>query len=127
MAAKGPTITYTRGDTAPFTLVLSKDGSALDLTGFTSIEIVVNTDEDPSDATNEQFRMPGTIVAPATDGRLSFQPAGADVSARETASDAYVPSEDYFYDLQARDAAGERATLLKGGQFIVQQDINKAG
>jgi hypothetical protein len=126
MAAKGPTIRYTRGDTAPFTMVLTRDGVALDLTGFTAIELVTNTEENPADATNEQFRMPVTIVAPATNGRLSFQPAGATQGDRQTASEAYAPTEDgYFYDLQAIDAAGEKATLLKGGVFYVDQDINK--
>jgi hypothetical protein len=65
-------------------------------------------------------------VAPATDGRISFQPAGIDTAARETEADAYVPG-DYFYDLQVRDATGERSTLLNGGNYQVQQDINKAG
>jgi hypothetical protein len=126
MAAKGPDIKYVRGDTAPFTLLLTRDGTALDLTGFTAIEIVVNADDQPGNAANEQFRQPGTIVAPATDGRISFQPAGIDTAARETEADAYVPG-DYFYDLQVRDATGERSTLLNGGNYQVQQDINKAG
>ena len=124
MAAKGPTITYVRADTAPFRLRLTQDGADLDLTGFTNIEIVVNTDEAPADATNEQFRQPGTLTGTPTDGRIDFQPVGASVAARKIESEAYVPGE-FFYDLQADDGAGERVTLLNGGAYNVMQDINK--
>jgi len=125
MAAAGPTISYVRGDTIAFPITLTKSDAAFDVTGLVNIEIVVNSDLDPVDTTDEQFRMPGTIVVPATDGIIDFQPAGANVAARKVASEAYVPDR-YFYDLQADDAAGERVTLLKGGVFIVQQDINKS-
>lgn len=124
MAAKGPKITYTRGDTAPHRLHLTQDGADLDLTGFLNIEIVVNTEETPVDATNEVLRQPGTLTATPIDGRIDFQPVGASVAARKTESDAYPPGE-YFYDLQVDDGAGERVTLLNGGEFIVAQDINK--
>lgn len=124
MAAKGPKITWTRGDSAPQTMVLTRAGSAVDLTGLNGLEIVVNTEEEPSDATNEQFRMPVTIVGAATDGRISFAPAGADPASRITAADAYVVGE-YFYDLAGLDQAGDKLTLLNGGEFQVDQDINK--
>lgn len=125
MAAKGPTINWVRGDTVPKSLTLTQGGAPLDLTGLVSIEIVVNSDEEPATTANEQFRMPCTIVAPATDGVLDFQPAGGSAAARITESDAYVPGE-YFWDLQATDPAGEIFTLLLAGSFNVQQDINKA-
>jgi len=124
MAAKGPTVTFTRGDTGPYRLHLTQDGADLDLTGFTNIEVVVNSEQEPADATNEQFRQPGTLTATPTDGRIDFQPVGANVAARKTESDGYVPGE-YFYDLQVDDGAGERVTLLNGGDYVVQQDINK--
>jgi nitrogen regulatory protein PII len=124
MAAKGPTITYTRGDTAPHRLHLTQDGADLDLTGFTNIEIVVNPNEEPADALAEILRQPGTLTGTPTDGRIDFQPVGASVAARKTESDAYPPGE-YFYDLQVDDGAGERVTLLNGGAFNVAQDINK--
>ena len=125
MAAKGPTINWVRGDTVPKSLTLTQGGAALDLTGLVAIEIVVNSDEEPATAANEQFRMPCTIVVPATDGVLDFQPAGANAAARIIEADAYVPGE-YFWDLQATDAAGEIFTLFLAGAFNVQQDINKA-
>lgn len=126
MAAKGPTINYMRGDSAPFTLLLTRDGAAFDLTGFTALELVTNTEENPLTAANEQFRMPGTIVGAATDGRISFQPVGATPALRITESEGYVPTEDgYFYDVQGIDAATEKVTLLKGGLLLVGQDINK--
>ena len=124
MAAKGPTITYTRGDTAPHRLHLTVDGADLDLTGFTNIEIVVNSLEEPPDNTTEILRQPGTLTGTPIDGRIDFQPIGATVAARKIESEAYPPGE-YFYDLQVNDAAGERVTLLNGGAFVVQQDINK--
>jgi len=126
MAAKGPTISYVRGDTVPKTMNLTQGGAALDLTGFLNIEIVVNADEEPADTANEQFRMPVTIAnPPGTDGVVDFQPAGVNVAARIIESEAYVPGE-YFWDLQADDGAGERFTLLLAGAFNVLQDINKS-
>lgn len=125
MAAKGPTINWVRGDSAPKTLTLTQGGAAFDLTGLVNVEIVVNTDEEPTDDSNEQFRMPCTIATPpGTDGVFDFQPAGGSAAARKTAADAYVPGE-YFWDLQADDAAGERVTFFLAGGFNVQQDINK--
>lgn len=125
MAAKGPEIRYTRGDTVPHRLHLTQDGSDFDLTSFSNIELVVNTEEEPADITNEQFRQPGTLTGTPIDGRIDFQPAGATVGDRKTESEAYVPGE-YFYDVQADDAAGERVTLLLAGAFVVLQDINKS-
>jgi len=125
MAGKGPDITYTRGDTVAKQMTLTKAGAAFDLTGLVNMEIVVNSEDEPATAANEQFRMPVTIVAPATNGIVEFQPAGVNVAARKVISDAYVPG-DYFYDFQVDDAAGERITLLLAGKFTVQQDINKA-
>lgn len=124
MAAKGPTIQYTRGDTVPHRLHLTQDGNDFDLTSFSNIELVVNTEDAPSDASNEQFRQPGTLTGTPTDGRIDFQPAGGTIGDRKTESEAYVPG-DYFYDVQADDAAGERVTLLLAGDFVVLQDINK--
>ncbi len=125
MAAKGPTINWVRGDTAPKTLTLTQGGAPFDLTGLVAVEIVVNSDEEPATDANEQFRMPCTIATPpGTDGVFDFQPAGGNVAARKTAADAYVPGE-YFWDLQADDAAGERVTLFLAGSFVVLQDINK--
>ena len=56
--------------------------------------------------------------------RPERQPAGGSAAARKTNADAYVVGE-YFWDLQADDAAGERITFLLAGAFTVQQDINK--
>lgn len=124
MAAAGPKITWTRGDSQAQTMLLTRDGNPVDLTGLTGMEIVVNSDQEPTDASNEQFRMPVTIVGAATDGRISYQPAGAAAGDRITASEAFVVGE-YFYDLQALDAGGDKGTLLNGGEFEVDQDINK--
>lgn len=125
MAAKGPTIKYTRGDTVPHRLHLTQDGADFDLTSFSNIELVVNADEEPADITNEQFRQPGTLTGTPTEGRIDFQPVGATIGDRKTESEAYVPGE-FFYDVQADDAAGERVTLLLAGSFVVLQDINKS-
>lgn len=126
MAAKGPTISYVRGDTVSKRITVTQAGSAFDFTGLINMEIVVNSDEEPVDTSNEQFRMPVVISnPPGTDGLVDFQPAGGNVAARKTESDAYVPGE-YFYDLQADDAAGERFTLFLAGAFNVLQDINKS-
>ena len=125
MAGKGPSISYVRADTAPKQMTLTQSGSAFDLTGLTNMEIVVNSEDEPATAANEQFRMPVSIVnAPGTDGVIEFQPAGANVAARKVSSEAYVPGE-FFYDLQVDDGAGERVTLFLAGDFVVLQDINK--
>lgn len=126
MAAKGPSITYVRGDTVSKQITVTQGGSAFDFTGFVNMEIVVNSDEEPADVSNEQFRMPVAIAnPPGTDGLVDFQPAGANIAARKVESEAYIP-ESYFYDLQADDPAGERVTLFLAGEFTVAQDINKA-
>lgn len=126
MAGKGPDLTYTRADTGPKQITLTQGGSAFDLTGLTNMEIVVNSEDEPADVSNEQFRMPVAIAnPPGTDGLVDFQPVGASVAARKVQSEAYVPGE-FFYDLQVDDAAGERVTLFLGGNFVVQQDINKS-
>ena len=125
MAAKGPTISWVRGDTALKSITITQGGNPFDFTGFVNMEIVVNSDEEPADAANEQFRQPVTIQnPPGTDGVIDFQPVGGDVASRKASADAYVPGE-YFYDLQADDPAGERVTLFLAGAYNVLQDINK--
>jgi len=125
MAGKGPSISWVRGDSAPKQMTVTQGGAAFDFTGLTNMEIVVNSEDEPTDETNEQFRMPVAIVnAPGTDGIIEFQPVGATPALRKTAAEAYVPGE-FFYDLQVDDGATERVTLFLAGDFAVLQDINK--
>ncbi len=122
---KGPALCFTRGDTAPIVLRLTADAVALDLTGWTSFVLTIDPSEAPLDALNNVDEMPGTIRAPDTSGILEFVPSGIDETAKRATSEAYVP-EEYFYDVQGINPAGNRTTLLAaGGPFQILQDITK--
>ena len=122
---KGPDLCYVRGDTAPLTLLFKRSGVAVDLTGFTAILLSANTDQDPVDATNQQFQMDGSLTGTPTDGQVDFRPQGIDEAAKRAASEAYPVDAEMFYDVQAIDAAGQRVTLIYEGKFDVLQDITK--
>lgn len=122
---KGPDLCYVRADTLPLTMNFTRSGVGEDWTGWTNFQLTVNIDEDPADASGQQLQMDGTpITPPDPNGAIDWEPEGIDEAAKRVTSEAYVPG-DYFYDVQADDPTGRRATILKGGNFTVVQDINK--
>lgn len=104
-----------RGDTRRIIFkVKAKDtGSAVDLTGWTSFLLTVDPAKDPIDALNNIGQITGSIIAPASDGRVGFTPPGT------------WPIGNYFYDAQAIDANSEKVTIAEGKYKIIQ-DITKA-
>lgn len=126
--AKGPDLCYVRGDTQPLTLIFKRAGVVVNLSGFTNFELTTNTDQDPTDNSNEQFKMAGSFTTDGTDGSIDFEPIGLGLNGeaeKRTASELYNPTLEMFYDVQADDGTGRRSTLVYEGKFDVLQDINK--
>lgn len=125
---KGPNLCYVRGDTQPLTLIFKRAAVAVDLSGFTGFVLTTNLDQDPTDVTNEQFKMAGTFTTDGTDGSIDFEPIGLGLNGeaeKRTASELYDVDAEMFYDVQADDGTGRRSTLVYEGKFDVLQDINK--
>jgi hypothetical protein len=118
MALETPVVDleYRRGDSRAIVFVLtdSSSGAALDLTGYTSPVLAVNSEPTPGDDTNELFKVTGTIVDAAA-GKVSFAP---------TTTDSDQTPSTYFYDAQIIDAAGGKLTFVRG-KFAIKQDIAK--
>ena len=120
MASFGPTkidLCVTRADSpliGPFSITDKGTGAAIDITGF-SFLMTVDPAEEPIDALNNLFQISGVIVAPATGGKVTFQPSIANLT--------QTPAE-YFYDIQMTDGGGAPLTIVKGA-FEILQDITK--
>ena len=117
--AVGPDLCYTRGDTAPISITFKQSGVALDLTGFTVIEMVINSEENPATAANEIERFAGSLSGTPTDGVVTFIPPS------QVASENLPISEESFYDVQWLNAAAQIQTPIKG-KIEIAQGINKA-
>lgn len=119
----GPNLCYARGDLGPITIRF-KDSSTssgnYNFTGFTSIELTIDTLENPTDALTNVMTMTGTFDSDRESGLAAFNPPD------QPTSDALTPATGLFYDVQAINASAERITLLKGGDFEIIQDINKS-
>ena len=103
-------ICATRGDSTPMTFQMQDAaGNDLTITGRTYI-FTVNTEEEPTDSSNEVFNLTGTVSTP----NVTFAPTTANMN--------QTPA-DYFYDLQ-EDNAGDLRTVAKG-KFEIKQDITK--
>jgi len=103
-------ICLTRGDTKPFGFtLLDEDGNARDLTGH-SYELTVNTESDPSDATNEVFTVTGVVSS----NTVSFNLSTSEADQLGT----------LFYDFQETDPSADIFTIAKG-EIEWRQDINK--
>lgn len=128
-AVKGPAICQIRGDTAPQTIIFKRAGVVVDLSGFINFVLTVDSLEAPPElvdpSSTEVLKLEGAFTTDGTDGSIDFRPEGMTEGDKRTASEAFALGE-FFYDVQADDAAGARATLLLGGGFEVIQDINKA-
>jgi len=104
-------ICLTRGDTAPFGFtLLQEDGStAYDPTGSTFV-LTVNTESDPTDATNQVFQASGSLASNVVSFNLSTGEADQ--------------LGVLFYDLQETDSGGDIFTWAKG-EIEWRQDIAK--
>lgn len=118
--AKGPDLCYTRGDTGPLSIRFKDGKKNFNFTDWVSIELTVDTLEDPPDANTNVIVFTGTFDADRESGLVAFRPPNL------AASDALTPASGLFYDVQALDPLSEITTLLKGGDFEILQDINKS-
>lgn len=110
-------ICVTRGDSPiiPFKLT-TPAGADIDISGGT-FTLTVNTEEDPTDNTNQVFQVTGVLVGGGTTGEFTMQPTTANTGALN-------PDLDYFYDLRMVLASYGDRTIFKG-KWLVDQDINK--
>lgn len=106
-------INYARGDDIPIEFTIEDNSVAQDVTGFT-FEFAVNTERNPTDASNEQFRLTAVLTDPSN-GVIEFRPS--------TVNTDLAPAV-YYYDLQQIDTGGFKHTLHKS-TFTISQDINK--
>ena len=90
--------------------VVDGNGAAIPLTTETFV-LTVNSEECPTDDTNQLYTVSGTITD-APNGRVSFADAGA------------VDVGIYHYDIQMVDALGKKRTIAKD-YYIITQDLTK--
>ena len=104
-----------RGDTTPVPFTVTKDGSAVDITGW-SFTMTGNTHKNPEPGVvgTELFSIVGVIVD-ALLGTIQFPPGASDFD--------QVPARHY-YDVQAVDDVGKKQTGIKA-VFEIVQDISK--
>lgn len=106
-----------RGDTAAKALSFVQDESPsqpYDLSGLT-LTITANSDQNPTDATNELWSVSMTVTS-ALNGLAEFS---------LNATQADMSPGTYYFDIESVNGAGGILTLYKGA-FKVLQDINKA-
>lgn len=107
-------ITRKRGDSKAIVFKLSdQDGSDSDLTGWSAAVLAVNSEKTPTDVTNEQFKVTGTIPAP-TNGEIGFAPTTVQMD---------LTPGTYFYDAQVLTSDG--LWTFAEGTFTIKQDIAK--
>lgn len=107
-------VEYTRGDSVPIAFVLTDDtGTAVDITSW-SFVMTVDPDSEPPDNTTLVMQVSGTITD-AVNGAFEFAPT--------TVESDFEPDQ-YYYDIQATDAGGDKDTIVKG-KFTLLQDITK--
>jgi len=111
LGAKTQDINYPRGDSKPFQWTVKKDGTVVNITGFTYV-MAVNSDRYPTDASNEAFKLTGSIIS-AVAGRVDFAPS-------TTNTDLVGP---YYYEVQQLDGT-VKSTLAKG-KITFDQDTAK--
>jgi hypothetical protein len=106
-----------RGDTAAIGLSFVQKESpsqAYDLSGLT-LTITANTEQNPTDATNEIWSVAMTVTS-AVGGVAEFE---------LNATQANMTPGTYYFDVESVNGASKIKTLYKGA-FTVKQDINKA-
>lgn len=105
---------WARGDDDPKTFTIKDSlGVAIDISGWT-LNMAVNTDKDPADATNEVFNVLGVFVTDGTDGKISFTPP-------PTSLDAVTAPSKAFYDVNRLTPS--KKTLVKAlVRFVMDVD-----
>lgn len=108
-------ICVSRGDTRPFSFLLTSSGSARTITGFT-YTLTVDTLENPTDTNTNVFALTGSVSSTET-GVVSF--------AMTTSQADQSPTTPHFFDVQETDGASDILTIIKG-KYTFDQDITKS-
>lgn len=109
-------IWWKRGDTYPFNITIKADGLPVDLTGYLSVDLCINSSNTPIDSTTELTTVIGVFDNDRTSGKVTFQ--FTDEQADNIGK--------YYYDIQSVDSTGARRTYkLSSNKFTFTQDINK--
>jgi len=107
-----------RGDSYADVFVLSsrETGQILNLSGYSTFLLTLDTRKDPPDTTTQVYQLAGQVVGPQADGKVQFAPtpAQADRIGR------------FFFDLQVTEPGGAIRTVL-AARYTYRQDITKAG
>ena len=90
--------------------VVDSSGAAIPLTTET-FTLTVNSEEYPTDTTNQIFTVAGTVTD-AANGRVSF------------ADDGTTDFGTYYYDIQMIDTLGKKRTIAKN-YYVISQDLTK--
>ncbi len=102
-----------RGDTFPFQLTVTSNGSAYSITSCT-FKMTVDPSPNPTSATTNLFQLTGVITTAAS-GEFEFRPSAANMD---------LTPGTYYYDVQMVDASSYLVTLA-AGKLIITQDITK--
>lgn len=108
-------VEVTRRDSTPFSFTLQdEDGTAIDITSYTSFTLTVDPSEEPSDATANLFQITAAFPAP-TSGVITFSP---------TILNNTQDPGDYFFDVEQIDASANVRTIIKG-KYTILPDITQ--
>ena len=104
-----------RGDSFPITMTLrdSETLEPIDLTGYSAL-MTVNSEQFPTDASNQLWQTAGALDADPTTGIVVFTPS---------TSDTDQDPGTYFYDVQITNGVTIR-TVVKS-TLDIKQDITK--
>lgn len=119
MAITAAQLSYVRGDTGLKSFTIKQDGSAIDLTGVTGILITVTAEKTgttPLATPTIVAQLVGSLSVTPTDGKIFFQPIGADETARQAASEAFTVG-DHHYSVRWIDANSSEITPIADGAF----------
>jgi hypothetical protein len=108
-------VKFTRRDSTPFSFTLQdEDGTAIDITGYTSFTLTVDPSEEPSSAATKLFTLTAAFPAPLT-GVITFSP---------TTGNHDVSPGERFFDVEQIDGSTNVRTIIKG-KYTILADITQ--
>ncbi len=102
-----------RGDTRRVAFQAQMDGVAYDISGWTSLTLTMNTEEEPTNTDNQVYQAVGGFVGDGTDGKIFFPRSDS------------IDAGEYYFDVQGVDDNSEISTIAKGF-MVLEQDITKS-
>ena len=108
-------VEVTRRDSTPFSFTLQdENGTAIDITGYTSFTLTVDPSEEPGDALSNLFQITAAFPTPLT-GVITFSPS--------ILNHTHDPGE-YFFDVEQIDDNAKVRTIIKG-KYTILPDITQ--